>query len=581
MTTTSDLNPETVALLERGLRLAMRAVESVPGAPAVVNYLSHSYHNDRWRLFLEILLVGILTKYLLSKKYRPREAPAVVLTDREIDQLVAEWEPEPLPMPLTKADNLILDSHIVFNGPSGKYLAVDSKRCLNFASLNFLGMTDRIEIRHEAEKVLRDYGVGTCGPPGFYGTLDAHLELETSIANFVGKEMAILYSYGFAAIASCIPAYAKKGDIIVVDEAASFAVQRGVYVSRADVHTFKHNDMADLEAVLQKIEKTRIARKQPLTRRFIVVEGLYQNTGTICDLVTVTRLKTQYKYRLVVEDSFGFGTLGKTGRGAVEHTGADMGKVDFYVASLANSLAGAGGFVAGATDVIDHQRLAGLGYTFSASMPAIMARASLRALKILRDEPEALIGRLRANTAHFRQALTHQLKAAGLQDTVELPGVVESPAVHVRLVHGSPLLAKLGDDRFDEECLLEAVVTRARVGADVVDPAEAEAAEAAFAKETAVGQMWPSLAGTTQEDLTLPADAEKAAALASATLLNGLPHGGVVFTRAKYALDQELPVPPPASIRVVISAAHGQAELDRAAAVLAKSLKLVISERFA
>lgn len=80
------------------------------------------------------------------------------------------------------------------------------------------------------------------------------MELEKKIANFFGTEEAILYSFGFSTLASAIPAYAKKGDIIVADECVNFALQRGLAVSRATVHYFRHNDMVDLERILVKVD---------------------------------------------------------------------------------------------------------------------------------------------------------------------------------------------------------------------------------------------------------------------------------------------------------------------------------------
>lgn len=99
-------------------------------------------------------------------------------------------------------------------------------------------------------------------------------------------EEAIIYSYGFATIASAIPAYSKRGDIVFVDKAACFAIQKGLQASRSDIKVFNHNDMDDLERLLkeQEIEDQKNPRKARVTRRFIIVEGLYMNTGTVCPL---------------------------------------------------------------------------------------------------------------------------------------------------------------------------------------------------------------------------------------------------------------------------------------------------------
>lgn len=96
--------------------------------------------------------------------------------------------------------------------------------------------------------------MGTCGPSGFYGTIDVHLDLQKELARTFGTEAAIIYAQGYSAVASVIPAFSKKGDIIVADEASNFAIQRGLTLSKSQVHFYKHNDMADLERVLIRID---------------------------------------------------------------------------------------------------------------------------------------------------------------------------------------------------------------------------------------------------------------------------------------------------------------------------------------
>lgn len=123
------------------------------------------------------------------------------------------------------------------------------------ASFNFLGLLNNEEIKESALSALRKYGVGSCGPPGFYGTLDVHIELEKSIADFLNVDASIIYSQGFSCISSAIPAFAKRGDYVVVDDACGLAIQKGVAISRSNVSYFKHNDMKDLENLLISICK--------------------------------------------------------------------------------------------------------------------------------------------------------------------------------------------------------------------------------------------------------------------------------------------------------------------------------------
>ncbi|XP_051539270.1 serine palmitoyltransferase 1-like isoform X2 [Myxocyprinus asiaticus] len=274
---------------------------------------------------------------------------------------------------------------------------------------------------------LKKYGVGTCGPRGFYGTFDVHLELEERLATFMRTEEAILYSYGFATMASAIPAYSKRGDIIFVDEAACFSIQKGLQASRSFIKYFKHNDMEDLERLLkeQEIEDHKNLRKARVIRRFIIVEGLYINTADICPLPELVKLKYKYKVRIFLEESMSFGVLGEHGRGVTEHFGVNIDDIDLISANMENALASIGGFCCGRSFVIDHQRLSGQGYCFSASLPPMLAAAAIEALKIMEEDP-GIFSILRDKCKHVHKALqgTPGLKVAGESF---------APALHLQL----------------------------------------------------------------------------------------------------------------------------------------------------
>jgi serine palmitoyltransferase len=146
------------------------------------------------------------------------------------------------------------------------------------------------------------------------------LELEKRLAQFFNVEEGIIYSYGFSTIASAIPAYSKRGDIIFADEAVHFAMQKGIVASRSDVRYFKHNDVEDLERLLKEQEEVDLKnpKKAKVTRRFLVIEGLYLNHGDMCPLPKMVELKYKYKYRIFLDETASFCTIGRTGRGVTE-----------------------------------------------------------------------------------------------------------------------------------------------------------------------------------------------------------------------------------------------------------------------
>ena len=173
------------------------------------------------------------------------------------------------------------------------------------------------------------------------------------------------------------------------DEGACFSIQMGLLASRSRVHYFKHNDMEDLERLLkqQQEEDKKNPKKAKVTRRFLVCEGLYINYGDICPLPELIALKEKYKVRIFMDESVSFGVLGEKGKGVTEYYNIPIEEVDMICVSLENAMASIGGFCCGRAYVIDHQRLSGQGYCFSASQPAMMATAAMKALEILQAKP--------------------------------------------------------------------------------------------------------------------------------------------------------------------------------------------------
>ena len=296
--------------------------------------------------------------------------------------------------------------------PDGRQVVVriagpDAKPKVTFCTQDFLGNGVAPEVREAAMQTLERYTVGSCGPRGFYGTTKAHLELEDSLAAFMGTPESITYSDSTATTASAIPAFAKRGDVLLVDAGASFAIQIGARLSRSKTVYFRHNDMADLERHLQAVrDRDEAVVDDSLSqRRFIVVEGLYAHYGDLCPLPEVLRLAREYKWRVILDDSCGIGVMGATGRGTIEHYGLSTSDVDVLIGSLATSLASVGGFCVGSREVVDHQRLSGAGYCFSASAPPFSCATATASLQRIIQAPQ-LLSQLRDRSLYVHQALT-------------------------------------------------------------------------------------------------------------------------------------------------------------------------------
>ncbi|XP_058082083.1 long chain base biosynthesis protein 1-like isoform X1 [Magnolia sinica] len=368
------------------------AVVNAPFARAVVFGVHIGGH-----LVVEVILVAVIFFLLLQKSYKPPKRP---LTEKEIDELCEEWVPESLHPPLTKEMEY---EPRVLESAAGVHTVIDGNEVVNFASANYLGLIGQEKLIESCTAALERYGVGSCGPRGFYGTIDVHLDCEARIANFLGTPDSILYSYGISTIFSAIPAFCKKGDLIIADEGVHWGVQNGLYLSRSTVVYFKHNDMESLQSTLEKV--TRKNQRAKKLRRYIVVEAVYQNSGQIAPLDEIIRLKEKYRFRVLLDESNSIGVLGHSGRGLSEHYGVPIEKIDIITAAMGHALATDGGFCTGSVRVVDHQRLSSSGYVFSASLPPYLASAAITAIDVL-EENSNLLMKLKENLALLWKGLS-------------------------------------------------------------------------------------------------------------------------------------------------------------------------------
>ncbi|GMP71100.1 hypothetical protein CsSME_00029647 [Camellia sinensis var. sinensis] len=311
----------------------------------------------------------------------------------------------------------------VLESAAGPHTIINGKEVVNFASANYLGFVGHEKLIGSCTSTLEKYGVGSCSARGFYGTLDVHLDCEARIAKFLGTPDCILYSYGLSTIFSAIPAFSKKGDIIVADEGVHWGIQNGLYLSRSTIVYFKHNDMVSLQSTLEKV--TAENKRATKLRRYIVVEAVYQNSGQIAPLDEIIRLKEKYHFRVLLDESNSFGVLGNSGRGITEHYGVPIEKVDIITAAMGHSLATEGGFCVGSVRVTAHQRLSSSGYVFSASLLPYLATAAITAIDVLEENPD-LTTKLDKNIAVLHKGLSniHGLK---------IVSDVKSPIVFLRL----------------------------------------------------------------------------------------------------------------------------------------------------
>jgi len=294
------------------------------------------------------------------------------------------------------------DTEVIING----------KKILMFGSNSYLGLTNHPLIKEASKKAIDKYGTGCAGSRFLNGTLDIHIELENKLAEFVEKESAIVFSTGFQVNLGVISALVGRSDYLIFDEYNHASIIDGGRLSFAKYFKFKHNNMNDLERLLQSLPKNGI--------KLIVVDGVFSMEGDIANLQGITALSDKYNANIMVDDAHGLGVLGDQGKGTAAHFGL-VNKIDLMMGTFSKSLASLGGFIASDNDTIDYIKHNARSLIFSASMSPASVASTLAALEILKNEPER-ISRLR----HLTKYAIENIKAKGFDI-----GPTETPIIPI------------------------------------------------------------------------------------------------------------------------------------------------------
>lgn len=290
---------------------------------------------------------------------------------------------------------------------------LDGRRMIMVGSNNYLGLTNHPAVKDAAIEAIKKYGSGCAGSRFLNGTLDIHVKLEEKLARFIRKEAALIFSTGFQVNLGVISALVGKDDIIIIDKMDHASIIDGCRLSYGEVKKFRHNDMADLERILQQNAERG---------KLIIVDGVFSMEGDIVNLPKVVELAKAYGARLMVDDAHGIGVLGKTGRGTAEHFGLED-EVDIIMGTYSKSLASIGGFIAGSEKVVHYIKHFARALIFSASPPPASVAAVSVALDIIDNEPER-IERLWKNTRKMLQGFKDLGFKVGPSETPIIPIIV-------------------------------------------------------------------------------------------------------------------------------------------------------------
>ncbi|MBQ7422643.1 MAG: aminotransferase class I/II-fold pyridoxal phosphate-dependent enzyme [Prevotella sp.] len=266
-------------------------------------------------------------------------------------------------------------------GKQNTEVEMGGHKVLMFGSNAYTGLTGDQRIIDKAKEALDKYGSGCAGSRFLNGTLDLHIQLEKEISEFIHKDDCLCFSTGFSVNQGVLAMVVGRNDYIICDDRDHASIVDGRRLSFATQLHYKHNDMEDLERILQGLPQEAI--------KLIVVDGVFSMEGDLANLPEIVKLKHKYNCSIMVDEAHGIGVFGKQGRGVCDHFGL-TDEVDLIMGTFSKSLASIGGFIAADSDTINYLRHSCRTYIFSASNTPAATAAALEALHIIQQEPERI-----------------------------------------------------------------------------------------------------------------------------------------------------------------------------------------------
>ena len=256
---------------------------------------------------------------------------------------------------------------------------INGKPVLMFGSNCYSGLVNDPRIKEAAIEATRKYGTGCAGSPFLNGTLDLHKKLEAALAEYMGKEDVMIYSTGFEVNLGVVSALTGREDYILWDEQDHASIIEGRRLSFSQQLKYKHNDMESLEKQLQKCEPDKV--------KLIVSDSVFSMEGDVANVPEMVKLAKKYNASIMIDEAHGIGVFGEGGRGVCHHYGV-ADDVELIMGTFSKSFASLGGFIATSKEITNFLRHHSRSYIFTASITPASTAAALKALEIMKTEPE-------------------------------------------------------------------------------------------------------------------------------------------------------------------------------------------------
>jgi len=281
--------------------------------------------------------------------------------------------------------------------PQGPEVVVDGQRLLNFCSNDYLGLANHPEVIRAMQDGVAKWGVGGGASHLVIGHSGPHHELEEALAEFTGRPRALLFSTGYMANLAAVTALVGQGDTVLEDRLNHASLLDAGLLSGARFSRYLHNDAESLGKRLGKAEGSTL----------VVTDGVFSMDGDLAELPALCAQARQHGAWMMVDDAHGFGALGASGAGVVEHFGLELDDVPVLVGTLGKAFGTAGAFVAGSDELIETLIQFARPYIYTTSQPPAVACATLKSMELLRSEGwrrehlQRLVARLREGAAQI------------------------------------------------------------------------------------------------------------------------------------------------------------------------------------
>lgn len=327
-----------------------------------------------------------------------------------------------------QANNIRNPYFSVHEGIARDTTQIAGQELINFSTYNYLGLAGHSAVSDAAKQAIDRYGTSVSASRPVSGEKALHLELEQEIAEFIGVDDAVLYVAGHGTNVTTIGHLFGRNDLILYDAFSHNSIFLGCMLSGARAISFAHNDVADLERLLQQ-------HRNRYQRVLVVIEGVYSADGDIPDLPKFIELKERHKAFLMVDEAHSIGVLGKHGQGISEHFGIDPRTVDLWMGTLSKSFASCGGYIAGCHALVEYLKCTAPGFIYSIGITPANTAASLAALRVLKQEPER-VTQLHARAQLFLKLANEKgLDTGTSHGSAVIPIVVGDTLKALRLSH--------------------------------------------------------------------------------------------------------------------------------------------------